>query len=328
VNGFLATAWSVVAWLGLVVAIVRIAIVHRASERLRTVDPRGDVEATARWRLRALAALGFAITWTFMVRMALDDVARYPNVASWANQSNLFFDAYRRVTSTPPAWFWSQHLMGWALAGSLWFAVEGRRRALPFWAYSWVAMCVAVSVALPLFAERLRDRPFSVRRDTVPVPIVAGIALAALALAATPFVTGRSFVGAMLVLHGGVLVPALITPAAARTPAAEVPARGVPVRGTALAVAAFCFALHLLAVRRLFGFVPSSLLEVVQNDPAQSSITSDVVLTGFVCTLFVAKTRGPRRAVAFALLAPLVSLGAAFAWAFLAEDAPREARSS
>jgi hypothetical protein len=255
-----------------------------------------------------------------MIRMALADVALYPSLGAWSRESNLFFDAYRRVTNTPPAWWWSQHLMAWALAGSLWFAVEGRRRALRSWAYLWLAMCVAVSVVVPLFAQRMRAQPSASASEDVPLPTVVGVVLATIALAATPFVAGPPFIAAMLVLHAGLLAPALL------------PSRGagaVALRPLAIAVAAVCFALHVVATARLRDTPLGALVDVVRRDPAQSSITSDVVLTWLACTLLVGTTSGRRRALAFFLLAPWVSLGAAFAWAvLLGPRPPREGEAA
>jgi hypothetical protein len=303
VSALLASGWSLVAWLGLVAAIVHLALAHRGG-------PRSDALA---WTWRAIAVVGFAITWTFMIRMAVDDVARYPNLAAWGRESNLFFDAYRRVTGTAPAWWWSQQLMAWALVGTLWFAVEGRRRALRFWAYPWLAMCVAVSVTLPLFAQRLRRAEVVEAGAGVALPVGLGVGLAALALIAAPFVTGTAFVVAMLVLHAALLVPAILT---ARSSGAS---RALPLRPLARGVALVCFALHVVATVRLRALPLRALAEVVARDPAQASITSDVVLTWLACTVLVAASRGRRRALAFAVAAPFVSLGAAFAWAVLSE---------
>ncbi len=296
----LTSGWSVLAWSGLVVAIVQIAIAHR---RLR-----GEASGALGWTWRAIAAVGFAVTWAFMLRMARDDVARYASLAAWSRDSNLFFDAYRRVTSTPSAWWWSQQLMAWALAGTLWFSVEGRKRGIRFWAYLWLAMCVAVSVALPVFAQRLRAERAVDRSAGVPVPVSLGILAAILALVATPFVSGPRFLTAMLVLHAGLLLPAIVT---ARSPDAS---PGVDPRAAAGVVALACFAIHLVATFRLHATPLGALVAVVARDPAQASISSDVVLTWIACALLVATTRSRRRAIAFLTLAPLVSLGAAFAW--------------
>jgi hypothetical protein len=298
----LASSWSLVAWLGLVLAVLELIRAHR-----RTRPPSDALG----WTWRAIAVVGFALTWTFMIRMALEDIARYPSLGAWGRQSNLFFDAYRRVTETPPAWWWSQHLMAWALAGSMWFAVEGRRRALRSWAYLWLAMCVAVSVALPIFAQRMRgdvgERASEESRE-VPVLTASGVVLATFALVATPFVRGAPFIAAMLVLHAGLLLPAFGTPRGARA---------VAVRPLAVAVAVACFALHVVATVRLLDVPLSALVDVVRADPAQSSISSDVVLTWLACTLLVGTLHGRRRALAFFALAPAVSLGAAFTWAVL-----------
>jgi hypothetical protein len=310
VSAVLASAWSLVAWVGLVVAIAQIAPAHR----------RLDVPSDALgWAWRLLFLSGFAITWTFMIRMAAADVARYPSLAAWARESNLFFDAYRRVTETPPAWWWSQHLMGWALAGVLWFCVEGRRRGVRFWAYAWLAMCVAVSVALPAFAQRRRaEAEVPGAEQGVPALVTVGIGAAALALVAAPSATGPRFVVAMLVLHGGLLVPALLTP---RSAGRERSFAAWPV---ARSVALVCFALHVGATLRLHAEAPRALLDVVLRDPAQASISSDVLLTWVACALFVATTRGRRRAALFVVTAPVVSLGAAFAWAALGPRQPQK----
>ncbi len=277
-SSVLSSSWSLVAWVGLAIALVQLAVAHA---RLRSV-PAGALG----WTWRAIALVGFAVTWTFMLRMAIEDIARYPDLGAWARESNLFFDAYRRVTATPAAWWWSQQLMGWAMPGVLWFGVLGRRRGVRFWAYPWLAMCVAVSVALPLFALRLRKEKGAKEEHTaehagdgargVPALTAAGIGLAALALAATPFVHGAAFVVAMLVLHAGLLAPAVATPRA------EDPRREsveTPLAATTWAIALACLALHAVATARLVGASPRALLDVVLRDPAQSSITSDVLLT-------------------------------------------------
>lgn len=300
-SSLLATSWSLIAWLGLVVALVLLARAH-----WRAHPTKGRLG----WVWRGVALLGFALTWTFMIRMTLDDIARYPSVGAWSRDSNLFFDAYRRVTEAPPAWWWSQHLMAWALPGSVWFALEGRRRAIASWTYLWLAMCVAVSVALPVFAQRTRakcEREHGAS-GRVPLSSALGVAVATFALAATPFVRGAPFVAAMLLLHAGILLPALSSWKGAHT---------VAVRPLAIAVAVVCSSLHVTATLRLHDAPPSSLVHVVLADPAQSSITSDVVLTWLACTLLIATRRSPRRALAFFALAPVVSLGAAFAWAVL-----------
>jgi ABC-type amino acid transport system permease subunit len=305
-SSVLASSWSLVAWLGLLVALVELMRAHQRSR------PPSDALG---WTWRGIALLGFALTWTFMIRMALEDIARYPSLGAWGRQSNLFFDAYRRVTESPPAWWWSQHLMAWALAGSLWFAVEGRRRALRSWAYLWLAMCVAVSVALPIFAQRMRADGEHDRVEPREVPLLTafGVVLATFALVATPFVRGAPFIVAMLVLHAGLLLPAFGTPRGARA---------VAVRPLAIAVAVSCSALHVVATVRLHDTALSALVDVVLADPAQSSISSDVVLTWLACTLLVATLHGPRRALAFFALAPVISLGAAFTWAVLLPRRP------
>jgi hypothetical protein len=309
-SSVLASSWSVLAWVGLVVAITQIVTAHR---RLRGAPgPLG-------WAWRAIAIVGFAVTWTFMTRMATDDIARYPSLAAWSRDSNLFFDAYRRVTSTPAAWWWSQQLMAWALAGALWFSVEGRRRGVRFWAYLWLAMCVAVSVALPVFAQRLRAQKVVDRATGVPVLVLLGILVAIVALAAAPFVSGPRFVWAMLVLHAAILVPAIVTPRSAGARS------GVHPRAVAGVVALACFVLHLVATLRLAEIPLRALVEVVVRDPAQASITSDVVLTWIASALLVATTRGRSRAIAFLVLAPIVSLGGAFVWAIARERAAPDA---
>lgn len=175
----LASAWSLVVWLGLVVAIVSLVRAHRAHR------PPSDRIA---WLWRGVALVSFALTWTFMLKMTSDDVARYPSFSAWSRDSNLFFDAYRRVTETAPAWWWSQHLMGWALPGALWMTVEGRRLGVRAWAYLWLATCVAVSVTLPFFAQRLRTEPTSAALDArTPTSLAVGLSLAGGALLATRF---------------------------------------------------------------------------------------------------------------------------------------------
>jgi hypothetical protein len=261
-----------------------------------------------------MALLGIVVTWTFMLRMASADMARYPDASAWARDSNLFFDAYRRVTRTPAAWWWSEHLMGWALTGTLWLSVEGRRRALRFWAYLWVAMCIAVSVALPIFAETLRAEKVVRRGAGMPPCIAIGVVVAALALAATPFVTDAWFVTVILVLHVALLIPAIATP---RLPGG---ARGASIPAAAHLVAFTCLAIHAVATYRLRATPVAELVRVVARDPAQASITSDAVLTWFACTLYVATARGKGRAVAFAVTAPIASLGAAFAWSVLLDE--------
>jgi hypothetical protein len=305
--------WSVLAWSGLVVAIAQIAIAHRLLQGAPT-GPLG-------WAWRAIAAVGFAVTWAFMLRMARDDVARYASLAAWSRDSNLFFDAYRRVTSNPASWWWSQQLMAWALAGTLWFSVEGRRRGIRFWAYLWLAMCVAVSVALPIFAQRIRATRTIDGSAGVPISVFLGALLAILALVATPFVSGPRFITAMLVLHASLLLPALSMP---RSPDASL---GVDPRAAASVVALACFAIHLVATVRLHATSLGALVDVVARDPAQASISSDVVLTWIACGLLVATTRSRRAAITFLILAPVVSLGAAFAWAMTSGWAAQTPRS-
>lgn len=311
-SALLASGWSLVAWLGLVAALVTLARAHAKAR------PPNDALG---WCWRVAAIIGFALTWTFMIRMALEDIARYPSLGAWSRESNLFFDAYRRVTETPAAWWWSQHLMAWALAGTLWFATEGRARGARAWPYLWLAMCVAVSVALPLFVQRLRAAPPVARvRDDVHGLVAVGVLSAAVALVATPVVGGATFIVAMLVLHGGLLVPAIVS---SDDPSRD--GRRVALRPIAIGVAAACFLLHVVATLRLHDTPLRALFEVVLRDPAQSSISGDVVLTWLASTMLVATSRGWRRAVAFFVLAPIVSLGAAFVWAVLLRPRlPRE----
>lgn len=80
--------------------------------------------------------------------------------------------------------------MGWALVGALWIAAAGRGRSLRAWPYVWLASCVAVSVTLPLFAQRLRAALPARKPTEAPLAIVVGLGLAMCALVATPWATG------------------------------------------------------------------------------------------------------------------------------------------
>jgi hypothetical protein len=209
--------------------------------------------------------------------------------------------------------------MGWALVGALWIAAAGRGRSLRAWPYVWLASCVAVSVTLPLFAQRLRAAPPAREPTEAPLAVVVGLGLATCALVATPWATGAWFVAVMLVLHLAIVVPAVFMPGVPRAP------RGLDVGHVATALGIVCATVQVVATVRLLVGVEApitALLDAVRRDPAQASITTDVLLSWLACALLAASCRGRRSALLFLALAPIVSFGAAFAWIFLRRARP------
>jgi hypothetical protein len=279
-------AWSLLAWGGLLCALQRVWHDQRAVA--------AGPERLVYW---SLAALGFAATWTFMITMARQDIARYASLVEWSAGSNLFFEAYRRVTDTPAAWWWTQQLMLWAPAAILFFHAESVPRRQVYWPYIWVGLCVAVSAALPLFL--LRHRGGGARASA---RVWTGLCLgvAALATAALPFLQGDRFLWCIVAVHAGVLLSLL--PVAAHRSSTTL------LRGLYLLFAAIAaWSWWATNLQR-----PTGLWAVVWNDPAQSSISLDLVLTLAVCLFWVARRHGARAAAWFALAAGLGSLGAAF----------------
>ncbi len=290
----LAVGWSALAWGGLLYAL---ALVWR--------EQRGLGAAPGAGTYRALAALGFAATWTFMVLMTRQDIARFPDFAAWFAGSNLFFDAYRRVTDSAAAWWWSQQLLLWAPAAVLFFHVESKRRGLGHWAYTWLGLCVAVSVALPLFLTRLAAHPAEPGRPAATPWWTGGCLLAAAGAAALlPLAGPDTFLGCILAVHMGVLLSPL--PVAPRL-ASERLTRGLYGALAVLATASW-WATNVYLLQA----ASAPLWQVLWADPAQSSIGLDVVATTAIACVWVQRADGPRAALRFALLTACCSLGGAF----------------
>ncbi len=286
--------WSFLAWGGLVYA-----------AWLVWIDQRGLGAAPGRNAYRSLAVLGFAVTWTFMVMMTRQDIARYPDFAAWFAQSNLFFDAYRRVTDSAAAWWWSQQLLLWAPAAVLFFHVESTRRGRAYWQYIWVGLCVAVSVALPLFLVRLEadqpepDRPAAATWWTGVCLFVAAVAAAPL-----PIIGTHYFFWCILTVHVGVLLSAL--PVAPRLASARL------TQGLYAALAGIAMVSWWATILYLWLTNSAPLWHVMWADPAQSSISLDVLVTMLACCIWVQRADGSRAAMRFALTAACCSLGGAF----------------
>lgn len=278
--------WSLLAWGGLLLALKRVWADQRAVA--------GGPERGAYW---GLAALGFAVTWTFMVTMAAQDIARYASLSEWSTRSNLFFEAYRRVTDSQSAWWWTQQLMLWAPAAILFFHAESVTRQRLYWPYIWVGLCVAVSAALPLFLLR---HPRDEARPEATAWAGLCLCVAALATALLPFLHADQFLWCILAVHVGVLLSPL--PVAPRLRSTAL-LRGLYMLFAAIAALSW-WATQLQA--------PTGLWAVVWNDPAQSSISLDLMVTSSVCILWIARKHGIRAACLFALAAAVGSLGAAF----------------
>lgn len=286
--------WSLLAWGGLLVAL-----------RLVWTDQRALGGVAGRQTYRTLALVGFVLTWTFMVLMTSQDIARYPDFAAWFAQSNLFFDAYRRVTDSAAAWWWSQLLLLWAPAAVLFFQAESRRFGRRHWPYTWVGLCVAVSVALPLFLVRLEaDVQKPQRPAATPWWTGACLLVAAAAAALLPIVGTADFLWCIAIVHVGVLLSPL--PIAPRLASAGLTQGLYATLAGLAAVSWWATNLYLWQA----GSAP--LWAVMWADPAQSSISLDVLVTLLICGVWVHRTDGPRAALRFALLTACCSLGAAF----------------
>lgn len=293
-SSVMTVGWSVLAWGGLLYALWRVWLDQRA---LGAVPGRNAY--------RALAVLGFAVTWTFMILMTQQDIARYPDFAAWSVQSNLFFDAYRRVTDSATAWWWSQQLLLWAPAAVLFFHAESRRRGQAYWQYTWVGLCVAVSVALPLFLTRLEAAPPEPGRPPAAMWWTgACLLVSAVAAALLPVAGKEHFLGCILAVHVGVLLSPL--PVAPRLASVRL------AQGLYAALAGIATVSWWATNFYLWQAKAAPLWHVMWADPAQSSISLDVIVTTLVCCLWVQRTDGPRAALRFALLTACCSLGGAF----------------
>ena len=290
------TLWSLLAWGGLVLALWRVWLDHRALP----VMPDRNL-------YRALALCGLVVTWTFMLIMAAQDMARYPGLAAWSAQSNLFFDAYRRVTETPAAWWWSSQLMLWAPAAVLFFHAESIRQRLSYWAYVWVGMCVAISVALPLFLLRREAHGGNGKAPTASAWVALCLSVAAAATVMVPVVQGPELQWCLLALHAGVLLALL--PVAARLSSTAL----LRLLYAAFAIAATLCWWNINAEMWLHQAQPASQLwNVVWSDPAQSSISLDLVLTVAICMFWAKKQGGGKAVLLFFVATTLLSLGSAF----------------
>lgn len=278
-------AWSLLAWGGLIYALKLVWSDQRAVR---------DAERTYYW---GLAALGFAVTWTFMITMAVQDIARYPGFADWSTQSNLFFDAYRRVSDNRAAWWWSQQLMLWAPAALLFFHAESAPRRQTYWPYIWIGLCIAVSAALPLFLLRRKNEEDGPRASAW-----TGLCLTISAVATTllPMMQGERFFWCILTVHIGVLLSPLPI------------ARSLSSTGLLRLLYAAFAAIAALSWWHANLWPPAGLWPVIWKDPAQSSITLDLWVTLAVCLFWVKRKDGPKVAMLFAAAALLGSLGAAF----------------
>lgn len=291
------TLWSLLAWGGLVLALWRVWQDQRAL----------PTAVASRGTYRLLALAGLLVTWTFMLLLALQDIEKYPSLAAWSTQSNLFFDAYRRVTETPAAWWWSQQLMLWAPAAVLFFHSESVRQRLSYWAYAWVGMCVAISVALPLFLLRREAQAASPKPATASMWVALCLLVAASATALVPLAQGRVLQMYLVLLHAGVLLSLL--PLAPRV-SSTLLLRGLYLVFALIAVGCWWSVNATLWLREAQPAL--QLWNVVWADPAQSSISLDVVITVIVCAYWVRRQDGGRVALLFLLGTGLLSLGGAF----------------
>ena len=294
------TLWSLFAWGGLILAL---AIVWKDQRAL----PTQPATSTGRRVYTALAMAGFTVTWAFMLLLAAQDIAHYPSFAAWSTHSNLFFDAYRSVTETPAAWWWSQHLMLWAPAAVLFFHAESVRQRLSYWAYAWVGMCVAISVALPLFLMRREAHGSTAKPATATAWLGLCLLVAISATVWVPMVQGRELKLCLLLMHGGVLLALL--PVLPRMASARL------LRGLywVLGLIAILSWWHVNTVLWLQDLTPAlRLWTVVWDHPAQSSISLDVVVTIAVCAYWVHRQDGRKVALWFLLGAGVLSLGGAF----------------
>jgi hypothetical protein len=294
VSSAMSIGWSVLAWGGLLYAVW-----------LVWNDQRALGAAPGRKAYRSLAVLGFAVTWTFMIAMTRQDIARYPDFSAWFVQSNLFFDAYRRVTDSAAAWWWSQQLLLWAPAAVLFFHVESKRRGQSHWQYTWVGLCVAVSVALPLFLCRLEAATTRPERPSASTWWTGGcLFVAAVAAALLPVLDAPYFLWCIVTVHVGVLLSPL--PIAPRVTSARLTQGLYAAFAGIAAVSWWATLLHLWQAQA------APLWHVVWDDPAQSSISLDVLVTILVCCLWVLRADGPRGVMRFALTTACCSLGGAF----------------
>ena len=275
-------AWSLLAWGGLVYAL-----------KLVWTDQRGVARGAERTLFWGLALLGFALTWSFMILMAREDIARYSSLADWSTRSNLFFDAYRRVSDSPAAWWWSQQLILWAPAAVLFFHAESAPRRRTYWPYIWVGLCIAISAALPLFLLRHQEG----NRPRARLWTGLCLTIAALAGALLPEMQGERFFWCILTVHVGVLLSPL------------------PIGKARISPAPFYLLFALIAALSWWHanlWPPAQLWQVIWKDPAQSSISLDVMVTIAVCLVWIARKEGGKAALLFAAAALFGSLGAAF----------------
>ncbi|OYT92350.1 MAG: hypothetical protein CFE43_08785 [Burkholderiales bacterium PBB3] len=267
----------------------------------------GTTPPAGRRAYRALALTGFLLTWAFMLVLAWQDLARYPSFGAWATQSNLFFDAYRSVTETPIAWWWSQQLMLWAPAAVLFFHAESVRQRFSYWAYAWVGMCVAISVALPLFLMRREAQRGAEEPATASAWLGLCLVVAASATVWVPAAQGRTLQLCLLLMHGGVLLSLL--PLAPRVASATL----LRLLYLALGLIATLSWWQVNAALWLHTGTPvMALWTVIWNHPAQSSISLDVMVTVTICLVWVHRQDGRSVTLLFLLGTGLLSLGGAF----------------
>jgi SAM-dependent methyltransferase len=295
--------WSAIVWGGLLVALLVVT-----QRRVRDPARLGPEVHRRTLHLRGLALIGLGSTWTFMIRMTVDDVARYPDFAAWLQRSQLLVDAYREVTADPAAWWWTSQLLVLTLGLIAYLHTEAERRGFRAWPYVWLGLCVAVSAALPLFAiGRLHApvrEPSSGRGGTL---LGVVLVLCSAAVAAVPWADEAGIAGITLGVHG-----LLLTAIVAAGWLGGAGARSV--RSTYVALGIVAVVVHGVATAALFGTgAPSPLdLTTLLRSDARLSIGCDLVLTIVVVATVIAHEESRLIALAFVVLTPLISPGAAF----------------
>jgi hypothetical protein len=236
------------------------------------------------WMLVGFAAAALVVTWGFMLQMVLIDMTAYPSFTAWLSESHLFFDAYRDVTGTAAAWWWSAQLIAWVVAAVCFAHREGEQHGIRIVPYVWLGLAVAMSVALPLFLLRLaqsaHQRGLSPTRLT---PSLLTCTVLALATVIAVPIAGPEAVFALVVgSHAAFVLPGVFR--------AEPPLR---MSATVLycCVAVVATGIHWLAtmaVWQSFGAAaPRALVDAVLARPAQASITADLLFTVLVSALAV-----------------------------------------
>ena len=127
-----------------------------------------------------LAAASIASTWYHMIRFfaqsyhewAMKQVA--VNVIDlsldrWLSETLLFKQAYQKVTSTAPAYWWSHQVFSFAALWTAFLGIEGSRRGIPdLWIFVILGQLVAVSFAANLSILAILFSPIKGRSKEKP----------------------------------------------------------------------------------------------------------------------------------------------------------------